>query len=119
MDHLNNIVKNFIPKSPYCKILFDLYVSYIKRYKYNYWIITQLKNISIDLQERDIPVLVSWERVEAESIQFEKKYNSYRKRIGCPYKKIGLMLLEINVLPPYEYDYNIKINKKIKNTKIK
>lgn len=94
IDKLKN---NFNPKTEYNKYLFELYITYIKRYCNRSHIFKQLKNFKSILETTEITPFKTWVDIFKESIKYKETYGKPLNS-GCPFKKTGLMLEELGVL---------------------
>lgn len=100
----------FTKDEEYSKYLFELYLIYIKRFRviYSSWV--ESKQLILILKSGQVDSLLSWEDVTKASLLYKK---SYGKRIlkGCPFIKIGNMLVEIGVIPPRALDEELKLGR--------
>lgn len=102
---LLSLEKDWSPKTQYNKHIFDLYLTYIRRFQMCHYHIRQTKELQAILTKTGIEPLLSWHRVR----QVIKGHpGTGSKRLGCPFTKIGHMLEELGVLPPLREDLQLQ-----------
>lgn len=94
---LQEIEHNFQAASDYNKYVFELYLTYIRRYHLQYFHKKQAEKLCKILEESNIQKLLRWEQV----YRLSQKHKLFQyKKSGCAFLKIGYMLQELGVLPP-------------------
>jgi hypothetical protein len=89
------------PSSPYPQLIFDLYLTYIRRYNLKYHHLRQAKKLCAILESDPPQPFKSWFQV----YQYDEKYPLPHKpgnKKGHAILKIGFMLEELGVLAPRE-----------------
>jgi integrase len=109
LKHINN---DFIPKSEYNKNLFDLYNTYIKRYRLSYSIKNQAIKLCEVLESERIPIIKNWYDIYSLSGLY-KLYQAKSTAKGCAFIKIGKMLQELGVLAPREDEFERQIQNQL------
>ncbi len=97
-----------IPTSPYPQLLFDLYLTYIRRYDLKYHHLRQAKKLKPILETDPPAPFKSW----LEVYQYDEKYPIAHKPNGTKGRaviKIGFMLEELGVLSPREEEVGRQI----------
>jgi site-specific recombinase XerD len=97
-------------KSEYKNYIFDLYLTYIKRYRLCYFHVKQVNLLKELLLKKPFPTILTWSQVYKLSEQY-KLYHSSKTNKGCAITKIGYMLEELGVLPPRGDELSNSINR--------
>jgi site-specific recombinase XerD len=84
-------------KSEYNYYIFDLYLTYIKRYRLSYFHLKQAKLLKELLFKKLFPTILTWSQVYKLSEE-HKLYHSSKTKKGCAITKIAYMLEELGVL---------------------
>lgn len=101
LHQLKEIENNFTPFNEYNKNLFNLYLTYIKRYRLSYSIKNQVKTLVKIFENEKIDTIKSWFDIYCLS-DAHALYQPNSTAKGCAFIKIGKMLQELGVLPPRE-----------------
>jgi site-specific recombinase XerD len=101
----------FIPKSPYNKKLYELYLKYINRYQLKPQHYRATIKIQKFLSDTEVKPFKSWTDVTLLSRKFKEQHGE--TTTGCPIEKIGRMLQELSVLPIREVDLEIYLLQEI------
>jgi site-specific recombinase XerD len=88
---------NFRPVTPYNAHLWDLYLTYIRRYQMTTFHMSASILFARYLERDGVPALVTWRDIIHQSKAFES-FAGRKSRGGCPIEKIGRMLQELGVL---------------------
>jgi len=96
---LNELIKDFKGLTPYNTQLFQLYFTYIQRYRLSYPIKNQAIHLMSLLEKDHIAHIKSWFDIYCLSDAY-LAYRSQSTAKGCAFVKIGKMLQELGVLPP-------------------
>ncbi len=108
ISKLYEIEKDFSPRSEYNDNIFNLYLSYIKRYRLSYSIKNQVLSFTRILEKDEIVTIKSWFDIYCLSDTYcLYQRNSTAK--GCAFIKVGKMLQELGVLPPRESEIDRQI----------
>ena len=110
---LKEIEVEFKPLTKYNGNLFALYLTYLRRYRLQYFHLGQSKDLSYLFQTESILPLTSWAQV----YEYHEKFplpNSKSKANGSAFIKVAYMLVELGVLPPREEDLSIQIKNLLK-----
>ena len=108
MPKLKEIEVEFKPLTKYNGNLFALYLTYLRRYRLQYFHLGQSRNLSYLFQTESIMPITSWGQV----YEYHEKFplpNNKSKANGSAFIKIAYMLVELGVLPPREEDLSIQI----------
>jgi hypothetical protein len=108
-EKLKSIESNFLPLNEYNRQLFDLYLTYVRRYRLQYIHVKQAQALVNLLQTEKISALLTWAQVH----HWYQKYplpNSKSKNNGSAFYKIGYMLQELGILPPKEDERHLQFN---------
>ena len=110
------IVKEFKPASDYNQYLFNLYLTYIKRYNLNYTHLKQAIRLKMLLEKEPWPVFSSWLDIYECSEKF-KLYILPRlsNKKGCAIRKIGYMLQELGILTARSDEFGNLIKNALKD----
>jgi len=104
--------RNFVPKNDYNRQLFELYLSYIRRYHLHYYHVRTTRELILVLQQEEIETIRGWHNIYVLSDRYLIMQKP-RKLQGCIFIKIGLMLSELGIIPPRELDIDHKLQEKI------
>ncbi|MBC8548767.1 MAG: site-specific integrase [Candidatus Brocadiales bacterium] len=99
---------NFNPRNEYNKNLFDLYLTYIKRYRLSYSVKNQARTLVTVLENEKISIIKSWFDLYCLSDAYGL-YQPNSPAKGCAFIKIGKVLQELGVLPPREDELDRQI----------
>jgi len=100
---LQTLEPSLVPRNQYTGYLFQLYLTYIRRNRLKHYYIKQAHALSQILSCSPPEPLLTWKQV----FDLSKKYGPYPPHAGgCPWRKIGRMLQELNVLPTPVDDHN-------------
>lgn len=106
---LDKIEKDFSTTADqYNNQLFELYLSYIKRYRLHYAHLRQAKRLSDILKDNKINTIKKWFDVYGLSDRY-LVFHKPNKMQGCAFIKIGYMLTELGVIPPREDEVDLQI----------
>ncbi len=97
----DSLVDLLAPPAPYPQLIFELYLTYIRRYNLKYHHLRQAKKLRFILETDPPEPFKSWFQV----YQYDEKYPLPHKpgnKKGHAILKIGFMLQELGVLPPRE-----------------
>jgi len=94
----------------YHQYLFKLYFTYIKRYRINFSSWMESKRLLEILKTKEIPPLLSWRDINTASKMYRESMGDQLIRKGCPFVKIGHMLVELGVLPLRRQDELTRLN---------
>ena len=103
----------FKPLNHYNRQLFQLYLSYIKRYRLFYIHVKITKDLIDVLQKDAIRTIKTWNDI----LKLKDCYTIFQKpnkKQGCVFIKIGNMLSELGVLPPREDNLDSQITNLMK-----
>jgi site-specific recombinase XerD len=106
----------FIPKSPYNKKIYELYLKYINRFKLKTGHYRGTIKLQKFLTETEVTPFKSWTDVTLLSRKFKELYGE--TPCGCPIEKIGRMLQELSVLPMREENLEIYLLREISDWNI-
>ncbi len=97
-------------KSEYNNYIFDLYLTYIKRYRLRYLHIKQANLLKELFLKKSFPTILTWAQVYKLSEEY-KLYHCSKSKKGCAITKIAYMLQELGVLAPRGDDISNSIVK--------
>lgn len=108
---IDEIEAAFNPDSDYNKYIFNLYLTYIRRYKLQYFHVKQAKELSKILETISLQKILKWEDVYS----LNSKYILFQSRsCGSAFLKIGYMLQELRILPPRPEVFAHRIKRQLK-----
>lgn len=107
---IDEIEAAFNPDSDYNKHIFNLYLTYIRRYKLQYFHMKQASELSKILTEISLEKILKWEDVY--TLHSKYKLFQARKR-GSAFLKVGYMLQELGVLPPRSEEFSHRIKRQL------
>lgn len=98
-NQLVDLESSLMPQSEYESYLFQLYLTYIRRYLLRYAHLNQAQRLSVVLRTYSIKPLLSWMQIYKWAQQHPLPHRLPSPN-GCAWTKIGYMLQELGVLPP-------------------
>ena len=110
---LKTIEENFQPKSEYNRDLFQLYLTYVRRYRLSYFHATQASNFAAILEQHGWPTINCWNDIDTLSKKYDLDHANGKDN-GCAVVKIGYMLVELGVLTPKDEDCSQQIARKLR-----
>ena len=105
-------IKKFVPKNDYNRQLFELYLSYIKRYRLQYYHVKTTNELIKVLQQEKIETIKGWHEIYILSDRYLVMQKPHKLQ-GCVFIKIGLMLSELGIIPPREKDIDHELQEKL------
>lgn len=109
---LKTIEENFQSKSKYNRDLFQLYLTYIRRYRLSYFHATQASRLAAILEQHCWPTINCWNDIYTLSKKYDLDHANGKDN-GCAVLKIGYMLVELGVLTPKDEDFSHHIATKL------
>jgi len=110
LTKLEEISASFIALNQYNRQLFELYLSYVKRYQLHYAHLRQTKNLTQILSTQEITIIENWENIDQLCLAYPSlAIDSDKPRHA--FRKMAYMLAELGVLPPAEDAQHRETNK--------
>ncbi|MCK5062282.1 hypothetical protein KAR28_07090, partial [Candidatus Parcubacteria bacterium] len=109
---IESLERGFHPLNDYNKQLFQLYLSYIKRYRLFYAHIRITKELINVLQNDEISIISGWFDIYMLSDRYVIMQKP-QKLQGCVFIKIGNMLSELGIISPREDDRDHELQNKL------
>ena len=105
-----DVEKVFKPQTDYNRYLFQLYLTYVKRYRLSYFHIRQAKRLKVILETDSWSTIRCSKDVYRLSERYELAHPNGKDN-GCAVKKIGYMLQELGILQSKDEDLSYSIEK--------
>jgi len=110
---LDQMQSEFVhPASQYNQYLFELYLTYLRRYRMSYDHLKPTLRLSQYLEQKPINTIGSWNDIYqlSRSFPLTRSPGSSVHNNGCAWMKMGYMLQELSVLGPRADEYQHRIH---------
>lgn len=98
----------------YHRYLYDLYLIYISRYRVTHNSATESKKLVDLFTSVEIAPLLSWTDVNSAAKIYRESIGNKLIRSGCPFAKIGRMLVELRCIPERTLDEDSQLDHVLK-----
>lgn len=113
LKRIVELEESFTAYNTYNHYLFQLYLTYIKRYRLSYVHLRQSKGLVQILATQEIEVIKCWNDIYKKCVGFAQLNDSIKKPRN-PFNKIGFMLTELGVLSPPEEEVDRQLENMMK-----